>query len=89
MLTRKALVIIRQQEHGSEFVEFRQSLTETRSGGLTIRRRTTPKVMYNTDGGETDPVRAIGFSSFGCPSYRQRIRILQCVQRQREIPLKD
>ena len=49
--------VIRQQEDGSEVVEFRESPTKTRSGGLTISRRTTPKVMYSTDGGKTDPVR--------------------------------
>ena len=46
---------IRQQD-GSEVVEFSEGPTKTRSGGLRIRRRTTPQVMYSTDGGERDPV---------------------------------
>ena len=49
-------LIIRQQEDGTKVVEFREGPTKTRSGGLTIRRR-TPQVMYTTDGGKTDPVR--------------------------------
>ena len=49
--------VIRQQEDGSEVVEFRKGPTETRSGGLIISRRTTPQAMYSTDGGKTDPVR--------------------------------
>ena len=49
--------VIRQQEDGSEVVEFREGATKTRSGGLTISRRTTPQAMYSTDGGKTDPVR--------------------------------
>ena len=36
---------IRQQEDGSEFVEFRKGPTKTRSGGLTISRRTTKKLI--------------------------------------------
>ena len=31
--------------------------TKTRSGGLTIRRRTTPQTMFSTDGRKSDPVR--------------------------------
>ena len=50
-------VIIRQREDGTEVVEFREGLTKTRSGGLTIRRRTTPQAMFSTDGGKSDPVR--------------------------------
>lgn len=50
-------LVVRQQEDGTEVVEFRESPTKTRSGGLTIRRRTTPQVMFSTDGGKTDPVR--------------------------------
>ena len=50
-------LVIRQQEDGTEVVEFREGPTKTRSGGLSIRRRTTPQVMYSTDGGKTDPVR--------------------------------
>ena len=38
---------IRQQEDGTEVVEFCQGSTKTRSGGLSIRRRTTPQVMYS------------------------------------------
>jgi len=49
-------LVIRQQEDGTEVVEFLEGPTKTRSG-LSIRRRTTPQVMYNTDGGKTDPVR--------------------------------
>ena len=49
--------VIRQQEDGSEVVEFREGPTKARSGGLTISRRTTPQAMYSTDGGKTDPVR--------------------------------
>ena len=37
--------VIRQQEDGSEFVEFRKGPTKTRSGGLTISRRTTKKLI--------------------------------------------
>ena len=48
--------VIRQQEDGSEVVEFREGPTKTRSGGLTILRRTTPQAMYSTDGGKADPV---------------------------------
>ena len=44
--------VIRQQEDGSEVVEFREGPTKTRSGGLTISRRTTPQAMYSTDGGK-------------------------------------
>ena len=50
-------LVIRQQEDGTEVVEFLEGPTKTRSGGLSIRRRTTPQVMYSTDGGKTDPVR--------------------------------
>ena len=50
-------LVIRQQEDGTEVVEFREGPTKTRSGGLSIRRRTTPQVMYSTDGGKSDPVR--------------------------------
>ena len=50
-------VIIRQREDGTEVVEFREGLTKTRNGGLTIRRRTTPQAMFSTDGGKGDPVR--------------------------------
>jgi len=49
--------VIRQQEDGTEVVEFLEAPTKTRSGGLSIRRKTTPQVMYSTDGGKTDPVR--------------------------------
>ena len=49
-------LVIRQQEDGTEVVEFRKGPTKTRSGGLSIRRRTTPQVMYSTDGGKTDSV---------------------------------
>jgi len=37
---------IRQQEDGTVVAEFRQGSTKTRSGGLSIRRKTTPQVMY-------------------------------------------
>ena len=50
-------LVIRQQEDGTEVVEFREGPTKTRSGGLAIRRRTTPQIMYSTDGGKTDPLR--------------------------------
>ena len=50
-------LVIRQQEDGTEVVEFREGPTKTRSGGLSIRRRTTPQVMYSTGGGKSDPVR--------------------------------
>ncbi|KAK3725269.1 hypothetical protein QZH41_001284 [Actinostola sp. cb2023] len=50
-------IIIRQEEDGSEVVEFHEGPTKTQSGGLRIRRRTTPQVMYSTDDGERDPVR--------------------------------
>ena len=50
-------LVIRQQEDGSEVVEFHEGPTKTRSGGLSIRRRTTPQVMHSTDGGKNDPVR--------------------------------
>lgn len=49
-------LVIRQQGDGTEVVEFREGPTKTRSGGLSIRQRTTPKVMYSTDGRKTDPV---------------------------------
>ena len=49
-------LVIRQQEDGTEVVEFREAPTKTRRGGLTIRRRTTPQIMYSIDGGKTDPV---------------------------------
>jgi len=52
-------LVIRQQEDGTEVVEFCEGPTKTRSGGLSIRRRTTPQVMYSTDGGKTDPVRLL------------------------------
>ena len=50
-------LVIRQQEDGSEVVEFCEGPTKTRSGGLSIRRRTTPQVMHSTDGGKNNPVR--------------------------------
>ena len=50
-------LVIREQENGTEVVEFREGPTKTHSGGLTIRRRTTPQVMHSTDGGKADPVR--------------------------------
>ena len=49
-------LVIRQQEDGTEVEEFREGPTKTRSDGLSIRRRTTPKVIYSTDGGKTDQV---------------------------------
>ena len=49
--------IIRQREDGGEVVEYREGPTKTRSGGLRIRRRSTPQLMFSTDGGERDPVR--------------------------------
>ena len=66
-------LVIRQQEDGTEVVEFREGPTKTRSGGLSIRRRTTPQVMYSTDGGKNDPVRLFKLhlllpSSFSCVS---------------------
>ena len=48
--------MIRQQQDGTEVVELREGPTKTQSGGLSIRRRTTPQVMYSTDGGKSDPV---------------------------------
>ena len=50
-------LVIRQQEDGSEVVEFREGPTKTRSGGLSSRRRTTLQVMHSTDGGKNNPVR--------------------------------
>ena len=50
-------LVIRQQEDGTEAVEFREGPAKTRSGGLSISRRTTPQVMYSTDGRINDPVR--------------------------------
>ena len=50
-------LVIREQEDGTEVVEFHEGPTKTRSGGLTIRQRTTPQVMHSTDGGKADPVR--------------------------------
>ena len=49
--------IIRQQEDGGEVVEFRESPTKTRCGGLRIKQRSTPQLMFSTDGGKRDPVR--------------------------------
>ena len=51
--------IVRQQQDGGEVVEFREGPTKTRSGGLQIRRRrrSTPQLMFSTDGGERDSVR--------------------------------
>ena len=49
-------LIIRQQEDGTNVVQFREDPTKTRKGGLTIKRRKTPQVMYSTNGGKTDPV---------------------------------
>lgn len=48
---------IRPQQNGGEVIEYRENPTKTRSGGLRIQRRTTPQLMYSTDGGEKDPVR--------------------------------
>ena len=42
--------MIRQQEGGTDVVEFREGPTKTRSGGLSIRRRTSSQVMHSTDG---------------------------------------
>ena len=44
-------------ENGSEYIQFIENPTKTRSGGLHISRRTTPQVMWSTDGGARDPVR--------------------------------
>lgn len=49
--------IVRQQEDGSKVIEFREGPTKTRSGGLRIKRRSTPQLMFSTNGGERDPVR--------------------------------
>ena len=49
--------IIRQQEDGGEVVEYREGPTRTRSGGIRVRRRSTPQLMFSTDGGERNPVR--------------------------------
>ena len=48
--------IIRQQEEGREVVQFQEGPTKTRSGGITILRRTTLQTMYSTNGGKTDQV---------------------------------
>ena len=50
-------LVIRQQEDGSEVVEFREGPTKTWSGGLSIRRRTTPQIMHSTDSGKNNLVR--------------------------------
>ena len=50
-------VIIRQQQDGTKVVEFREGPTKKRSGGLTIRRKTTPQAIFCTDGGKSVPVR--------------------------------
>ena len=52
-----------QQQDGGEVVEFRESPTKTRSGGVQIRRRSTPQLMFSIDGGERDPVRLF---AWGC-----------------------
>jgi hypothetical protein len=49
--------LIRRQEDRGELVEYRQKPTKTRTGGLRIKRRSTPQMMFSTDGGERDPVR--------------------------------
>ena len=49
--------VIHQHEDGSQSVEFNEGPTKTRSGGLRVRRRTTPQIMHSTDGGDRDPVR--------------------------------
>ena len=49
--------VVRPQQDGSEAVEFREGPTKTRSGGLRIRRRSTPQLMFSTDGSDKDPVR--------------------------------
>ena len=54
-------VIIRQQQDGTKVVEFREGPTKKRSGGLTIRRRTTPQAIFSTDGGKSVPVRLFKF----------------------------
>ena len=38
-------LVRRQQEDGTEVVEFREGPTKTRSAGLPIRRRATPQAM--------------------------------------------
>ena len=48
--------VLRNHEDGSESVEFEENPTKTRSGGLSIKRRTTKQIMWSTDGGEKDPV---------------------------------
>ena len=53
--------IIRQQEDGGGVVEYRENPTKTRSGGLRIKRRSTPQLMFSTDG---DPD---AFLSYGYP----------------------
>lgn len=49
--------VVRNHEDGSVSVEFEENPTKTRSGGLSIKRRTSKQIMWSTDGGEKDPVR--------------------------------
>lgn len=62
-------LVIRQHEDGTKVVEFREGPTKTRSGGPSMRRRTTPQVMHSTDGGKNVPVRL--FKDTG-PIYLRR-----------------
>jgi hypothetical protein len=61
--------LIRRQEDRGELVEYRENPTKTRTGGLRIKRRSTPQMMFSTDGGERDPVRlfklAVAFQKTG------------------------
>jgi hypothetical protein len=49
--------LIRRQEDRGELVDYRENPTKTRTGDLRIKRRSTPQMMFSTDGGERDPVR--------------------------------
>ena len=61
--------LIRRQEDRGEHVEYRENPTKTRTGSLRIKRRSTPQMMFSTDGGERDPVHH-AFSSCGFPKDR-------------------
>ena len=38
-------------------VRFNENPTKTRTGGLTVKHRKTPRAMWATDGGPKDPVK--------------------------------
>lgn len=72
----RTLSCIRQQEDGTEIIEFRKGPTKTRSVSLSIRQITKLQVMYSTVCRKTDPVHLFKLWLSQWPEGRKDIRTL-------------